>query len=88
MSKQYGSDLKKKYLKLTTDLANTNAVIKKRFFMIVANYDKYMSEDHKVFCIHTTLHTLPLDRMLEIIIKTEANYVEQTSKQLRIKNFN
>lgn len=86
MKKQYAQDLNKKRDKLITDLENTEETIKKRFNMILSDYSSYMSDDHKMFCINSSVHDLPINRMLEIMIQTEANYVKTNGNQLDIFN--
>lgn len=86
MKKRYSQDLNKKRKKLISDLASTEEAIKKRFFLILSNYDGYMSEDHRSFCINNTVHDLPLETMLEIMIQAEANYIEANNEQLDMFN--
>lgn len=82
MGKQYGSDLKKKYLRLTTDLNNTKSKIEKRFDLVVDSFSKYMSDEHMEYLRATSISDLDIDRKLEIIIQTEANYAKITSNQM------
>lgn len=84
MKKEYAQDLKDKRTKLMTGLDNVNSTIRKRFMLIVSKYSTFMSEDHREFCINSSLHDLDLDTVLDIMIQTEANYVEQTSNQLEL----
>lgn len=65
---------------------NLTSKIDKKFELIITSYQQYLSEDHKRYLEFTSLYTLPVERKLEVIIQTEANYVKANGDQVEMFN--
>jgi len=87
MDKISGQQLKKELELTETKLANLTNKIDRKFELIVNDFRLYLSDDHRDFLIkYVSINTLPTYNKLEIIIQTEANYVEATGNQLNMFN--
>ena len=84
MTKITGQKLKDDFNWTTTKLANLENKINKKFELIVEDYWQYISEDHVLMLNTLSISDMNNDRMLDVIIQTEANYVEATGNQLDI----
>lgn len=82
MNKITGQELKTNYLITKNKLNNLEYKINKKFELIVEDYRKYISNEHKDFLENTSIYDLEIPIKLEIIIQTESNYIQQTSNQL------
>ena len=79
--KKYGQDLKKILNKHRTALKIVENDINKRFDLILEEYRNYLTEEDKQFIINTSKGDIDIDQKVEIIIRTDANYVSLTSNQ-------
>lgn len=84
MDKITGQELKKSLEMTLLKEKSLMVKIDKKFELIITDYPQYLSDDHKRYLEFTSLYTLPVERKLEVIIQTEANYVKETGNQLDI----
>ena len=85
MDKITGQELKKSLEMTLLKEKSLMTKIDKKFELVITDYPQYLSDDHKRYLEFTSLYTLQVERKLEVIIQTEANYVKETGNQLDIK---
>jgi hypothetical protein len=86
ITKMSGQEMKKELEATLLKEKNLTSKIDKKFELIITSYQQYLSEDHKRYLEFTSLYTLPVERKLEVIIQTEANYVKANGDQVEMFN--
>ena len=86
ITKLSGQEMKKELEATLLKEKNLTSKIDKKFELIITSYQQYLSEDHKRYLEFTSLYTLPVERKLEVIIQTEANYVKANGDQVEMFN--
>lgn len=86
ITKISGQQLKSKLKATLIKEKNLMNKIDKKFELIITSYQQYLSEDHRRYLEFTSLYSLPVERKLEVIIQTEANYVKVNGNQVEMFN--
>lgn len=86
ISKISGQQLKKDLEATKTKLVNLESKIERKFDLILDNYRKYLSENHKQLLVVKSIEDFTIERKLSIIIQTEANYIKVNGNQVEMFN--
>jgi hypothetical protein len=84
--KMSGQELKKDLENTLLKEKHLMNKINKKFDLIISDHQKYLSDDHKRYLVFTSVYTLPVERKLEVIIQTEANYIKINGNQTEMFN--
>ena len=83
--KEYGKDLQKRYLDAQKNLTSAEIAIKKKFNLILDQFREHLTDQDKDWLIKNgKLSNITYEKMLEVIINTEANYVSKKGTQTEL----
>lgn len=86
MEKKTGQQMKKDLESYILKQKNLINKIDKKFDLILTDFAQYLTEDHKAYLQHVSIYDLPVERKLEVIMDTEANYVKVNGNQVEMFN--
>lgn len=83
--KKYTGQILRRDLDLTQiKLNNIIYKIDKKFDLVINDYSKYISDDHKSYIKNSSIYDLNISKKLDIIIQAEDNYIKLNGKQIDI----